>query len=245
MRRNVCQNICFFLILTVMLFSVCACARNMDIPVWENTAMVMTAGTADSTTEPVNWIYDKAVEDFLLPLEDYSWEREYPPEFIMIHFTSAVKENREAPYDETVVRQLFTDYEVSIHYIIDRDGVVKCYIPEDRAAWHAGIGEIPGEEKYTNTMNQYSIGIELMGIGSETDMEMYLPADEYRMLDESLIGFTEAQYQSLSLLVEDLCRRYGIAQDAAHVIGHDAYSAEKTDPGELFDWDRILPDTEE
>ena len=62
----------------------------------------------------------------------------------------------------------------------------------------------------------------------------------YGQLEESQLGFTDAQYDSLRALVTDLCERYRIPMDGAHVIGHDAYSPAKHDPGELFDWDRLL-----
>ena len=197
------------------------------------------AGIVSLPDTPVT-VYTEAVMDFLSPLGDYSWERKYDPEFVMIHFTSAVVEHRDDPYGEAYIRQLFTDYGVSTHYLIQRDGTVYCYIPEDRVAWHAGIGEWLDDPKYSNTMNEFAIGIELAAIGSGADMEKYLPDGTYETLEESLIGFTEAQYVALDGLVTDLCRRYGILRDAQHIIGHDAYSPEKNDPGELFSWDRIL-----
>ena len=77
-------------------------------------------------------------------------------------------------------------------------------------AWHAGKGVWQADEKYTNAMNQYAIGIEMVAIGSEEDMSIYLTEDEYNSLDESLIGYTETQYTALQGLVEtfslrDLC----------------------------------------
>jgi N-acetyl-anhydromuramyl-L-alanine amidase AmpD len=130
---------------------------------------------------------------------------------------------------------------VSIHYIIDRAGTVYCYIPEDRVAWHAGKGQWAGDEKYTDKMNFYAIGIELVGIGSAKDMSLYMTKENYNKLDKSLRGFTDAQYISLKALVEDICCRNGIPMDREHVIGHEDYSSRKKDPGELFDWDRLLP----
>ena len=189
--------------------------------------------------EPV-YVYPAAVEDYLLPLEDFSWEREYAPEFVMIHFTSAVMLNRNDPFNMELVRRTFVDYEVSIHYIVQRDGTVYCYIPENRAAWHAGKGEWAGDPKYTNAMNRYAIGIELVGIGSESDMSIYLSAAEYQALDDSFKGFTDQQYDTLKLLVADICSRNNISMDRDHVIGHEDYTDRKTDPGELFDWNRLL-----
>lgn len=187
-------------------------------------------------------VYSGAVEDYLLPVEEYSWEREHAPEFVMVHFTSAVVEHRDDPFNMDHIRQIFVDYDISIHYIIDREGVVRCYIPEDRVAWHAGKGEFANDPKYTNQMNQYAIGVEIAATGSQKDMELYMTAEEYAALDDAFKGFSDAQYEALKLLVADLCSRYDIPMDRDHVIGHQDYSPAKNDPGELFDWSRVLPE---
>lgn len=195
----------------------------------------------ESVTPVVNtYMYEGAIEDFLEPFDEYSWEREYAPEYVMIHFTSAVMLDSNNPYDMDAVRSIFEDYDISIHYILDRDGTVYCYIPETRVAWHAGIGTFADDEKYTNKMNFYAIGIELLAIGSANDMAQYLEPYQYKALADEHIGFTDAQYEALHALVSDLCLRYNIPMDTEHVIGHQAYSPSKNDPGELFDWSRLL-----
>lgn len=180
-----------------------------------------------------------ATEDFLLPLDDFSWEREFSAEYIMLHFTSAVKLSQTDPYNIDTVRNIFKDSEVSIHYIIDRSGSISCFIPEDRAAWHAGKGEYANDECLTNAMNKYSIGIELLAIGTQKEMAQYITKEEYNSLDSSLIGFTDEQYTALNALLSDICERNQIAFDKEHIIGHDMYNPQKSDPGELFDWSRI------
>ena len=200
---------------------------------------VPTEAPTTEPPEPVT-VYAGAVEELLLPLEDYSAERQYDPEYVMIHFTSAVVLDKEDPYDMDLIRGIFEDYKISIHYIIDRDGTVRCYIPEDRVAWHAGKGTWQDNEKYTNAMNQYAIGIEMVAMGSKDDMSMYLTEGEYDALDKALIGYTEEQYAALESLVADLCLRHNIPRDRQHIIGHEEYSESKTDPGELFDWNRII-----
>lgn len=199
-----------------------------------------------TTTEPPRiTVYPGAVEYYLGELgngHDFSWEQQYPPEYVMIHFCSAVVNHRDDPYNMEYVRQTFIDADVSIHYILDRDGTVYCYVPEDRTAWHAGKGEWLGDEKYTNKMNLYSIGIEVVGMGSMEDMSPYLHKSEYKALKKEWLGFTDAQYESLKLLVADICERNDIPLDRDHVIGHEEYSPKKNDPGELFDWSRIIPE---
>ena len=134
-----------------------------------------------------------AQKDYLLPLDQYSRAREKNPEFVMIHFTSAVVLSREDPYNMDLVRGIFEDYEVSVHYIIDRDGTVRCYIPENLVAYHAGKGTWDDNPDYTNRLNDYAIGIELVAIGSEKDMAQYLTESQYRQLDPNWIGFKEEQ----------------------------------------------------
>lgn len=180
-----------------------------------------------------------ATEDFMLPFDKFSWEREYPAEYVMIHFTSAVMTCPDDPYNISEVRKIFEDYEVSINYIIERDGTVRCYIPENRAAWHAGKGTFKGIEKLTDAMNRYSLGIELVAIGSQQDMSIYMTADDYAQLGCDK-GFTDEQYEALIPLVRDICERNGIPYTRDFVIGHSEYKTEKTDPGELFDWSKLF-----
>jgi N-acetyl-anhydromuramyl-L-alanine amidase AmpD len=91
-------------------------------------------------------------------------------------------------------------------------------------------------------LNFYSIGIELLAIGSKNDMAPYLLSDEYDSLNSELIGFTDKQYESLKALVSDISERHDtIIPNRSHIIGHDEYSYFRTDPGELFEWDRIIP----
>lgn len=196
--------------------------------------------TAPAETEPPILMYPGAIEDYLLPLEKFSWVTPYQPEYVMLHFTSAVMLAPEDPYEYAMNRQIFVDNKVSIHYLVDREGAVYCFIPEDRAAWHAGEGTFANDPKYTNKMNFHSIGIEIMGIGSYHDMAEYMDEEAYNALDPALIGFTDAQYEALRLLVADICQRYGIPMDRSHVIGHSDFAPDKTDPGELLDWERLL-----
>lgn len=205
-------------------------------------AVTVPATTAAPTQPPVVTVYANAVEDYLLPLETYSDVRLYAPEIVMLHFCSAVQLDESNPYDMDLVRSTFVDNEVSTHYIIERDGTVRCYIPEDRVAWHAGRGKWPRNEKYTNAMNRYAICIELVAMGSKNDMSLYMKDYEYDAMDQSLMGFTDEQYAALRALVSDLCARYNIPMDRDHIVGHQEYAKSKRDPGELFDWTQIVPD---
>lgn len=240
-------RVCGLLLSVLLLLNACESAENppyVAAPQQPFPPLQTTAPTHPQNASvpplPVT-VYPGAVEDFLLPLEEFSWERQVAPEFVMLHFTSAVVPHPEDPYNMGYIRDIFVEYDLSIHYIIGRDGTVYCYIPEDRVAWHAGAGQWRNDPKYTDNMNAYAIGIEVVAMGSQADMADYLTEEAYDALAGSLKGFTDAQYETLRTLVADICARNDIPMDRSHVIGHQEYSAAKTDPGELFDWSRLLP----
>ena len=224
----------------VMLCLFAGCGKEPVQPVVATTPPTTIQPTTEPT-EPPDIVYEDAVRDYLLPVEEFSWERKYKPECVLLHFTSAVMLDRNDPYNLDLIRQTFIDYDLSIHYIVDRDGTVYCYIPENVVSWHAGEGTWKNDEKYTNKLNYYAIGIEIVAMGSQADMAQYLTASEYYALDQDLMGYTDAQYESLRALVADICNRYDIPQTREYVLGHQDYSPTKNDPGELFDWSRILP----
>ncbi len=234
-----------FAFIIALLFAACGAEEvNTDVTAHvfaPDTSFVLAKEECEEVCETAAIEFSPLAKvQYLEPLEDFSWEREFAPEYVMIHFTSAVVLSKSDPYNMKSVRKIFEDSGVSIHYIIDRDGEIYCYIPETRAAWHAGKGTFAADGRLTNAMNKYSIGIELVAIGSARDMAQYLSANEYAALDKSLIGYTDAQYESLSLLVKDVCKRNQIAFDREHIIGHSEYKEQKSDPGELFDWARIF-----
>ena len=224
------------------------CQNKVEAPPETSTEPPVTEAvvTEPPPTEPPKpiTVYEGAIEDYLGEITDFSWEQEFPPEYVMIHFCSAVVNHFDDPYNYDYVRQTFTDAEVSIHYLVDRDGQIFCFIPEDRSAWHAGYGTWLDDEKYTNKMNKYSIGSELMGMGTYEEMSGYLHKWQYKKIPQEDLGFTDAQYEALADLVADVCRRHEIPLDRDHIIGHDEFSPKKRDPGELFDWSRIIPGLE-
>ena len=211
----------------------------------EITVETTQATTEATTAPPPVVVYPGATEYFLGQVTDFSWEQEFPPEYVMLHFCSAVVNHPDDPYNHEYVRQTFIDAEVSVHYMVDREGNIFCYIPEDRSAWHAGYGTWLDDEKYTNKMNKYSIGIEIMAIGTYEEMSGYLHKKDYNKLPEEYIGYTDAQYAALKDLVADICERNNIPLDREHIIGHQEFSPKKSDPGELFDWARIIPARDE
>ncbi len=103
---------------------------------------------------------------------------------------------------------------VSSHYLIGDDGGLYQLVSEQARAWHAGGSRWAG----ISDLNSWSIGIELDNNGHEP--------------------FSEAQIQSLLLLLEDITERQGIQQHL--VVGHgDIAPTNKDDPSVLFPWQRL------
>lgn len=107
---------------------------------------------------------------------------------------------------------------VSAHYCIDTNGDVTALVDEDKRAWHAGVSFWRGH----TDINARSIGIELVNPGHEYGYE----------------PFPEQQIAALIELAKDILSRYPI--EARNVVGHsDVAPTRKTDPGELFPWQRL------
>jgi N-acetyl-anhydromuramyl-L-alanine amidase AmpD len=175
-----------------------------------------------------------------LPLE-FSRPRNTKITHIMIHYISNASMNPRSPYEIKDVLSIFKQYGVSAHYLINREGDILQLVPENRIAFHAGKGSLPHFPQYTNKLNDYSIGIELLAIGTENEMLPIMCKDQYSMVNPSLIGFTSGQYNSLNTLLKDiLYRNHSVINDRKHVIGHDEYAPNrKFDPGSLFSWSKI------
>lgn len=107
---------------------------------------------------------------------------------------------------------------VSAHYLIEEDGRITCFVPEDKRAWHAGLSYWKG----ITDINSHSIGIELENKGH---------GDNYP-------EFPEAQIASLIDLGQDIMKRHNIQpQD---VLGHsDVAPGRKLDPGPSFPWYKL------
>jgi len=139
-------------------------------------------------------------------------ERKLPVSMVVLHYTGM----RSA--DEALERMCDPAAEVSAHYMIDEDGTVTQLVDDDKRAWHAGKSYWRGE----TDINSASIGIELVNPGHEFG---YRP-------------FPEPQMEALMPLLAHLVDRFDVPR--ANIVGHsDIAPARKTDPGELFDWERL------
>jgi N-acetyl-anhydromuramyl-L-alanine amidase AmpD len=116
------------------------------------------------------------------------------------------------------------DAGTSIHYWIGRDfGILYAMVPEEKAAGHAANPDkVPGVQDH----NYRSVGIEMY----QLDISMFKG-------DKSKLDFTDWQYDTVAMLVYDICHRLKIKRSM--VVGHaQINSVQRGDP-KNFDWDRF------
>jgi len=203
-----------------------------------NPLQLLAVSICIATTAPTN-------TDKLMPMDHSSARpRDAVVDAIVLHFSSDCVEHPDHPYDVERQIQIYTNAKVSANYLIDREGNIYRLVAENRTAWHAGKGSLPWN-KARASMNSSSIGIEMLAIGSADDMKLFMKPAAYEKLKKDhpeFIGFTDAEYASLNLLLEDILARHPqIKKDRFHIIGHEEWAgrARRTDPGELFDWTKI------
>jgi hypothetical protein len=116
------------------------------------------------------------------------------------------------------------DAGASAHYVLrSSDGEITQMVAEHDTAWHAGH----------SSTNARAVGIELEG---------YVESPER--------WYTDAAYTGLAALIADIAARQGVSLDRSHVIAHSEVPGCSsgrgggrschTDPGDGFDWDRLM-----
>lgn len=159
-------------------------------------------------------------------------------QFIMLHAISDAMANPKDPYQIDRIANIFREYGVDSHYVIDRTGTVYQFIKDEDIANHAGLGSWENKPQFKDNMNQYSIGIELMGIGTKEEMLSVLGIQANNEVNAKDRGYTNEQYEALNGLLLYLIREYSIS--AKNIITHQEYDpTRKWDPGILFNWNEI------
>jgi hypothetical protein len=117
---------------------------------------------------------------------------------------------------------------LSYHYLIDKDGTRTMLIDPDYIAWHGGDD------------NSRFIGISLVNLGNDIasiNLPDATPAEEWVKLASGQYGtwepYTAAQESTLVALVSELKAKY---PTVTYINGHEDNSAQKYDPGPLFNW---------
>ena len=139
-------------------------------------------------------------------------DRDLSVSMVVLHYTEM--ETAQVAID----RLCNPDAGVSAHYLISEAGEVTRLVAEDKRAWHAGVSFWRGHKD----VNSASIGIELDH-----------PGHRYGYRE-----FADAQIEALVPLLHRIVKTHDVPR--ANIVGHsDVAPARKTDPGELFPWDRL------
>ena len=132
--------------------------------------------------------------------------------YIIIHYTGMK--------NELLALNRLTDYKskVSAHYFIKKNGKILNLVPDLYEAWHAG----KSNWKNIQSLNRYSIGIEIQNSGHENFYEK----------------FSDKQINSVKELLQFLTKKYRI--NRKNILGHsDIAPNRKKDPGEKFPWKEL------
>ena len=132
--------------------------------------------------------------------------------FIIIHYTGMQSEI------ESIKRLKSVKSKVSCHYLINRKGLVRQMVDDNKVAWHAG----KSKWKTFRNLNEFSIGIELVNRGHEFGYQ----------------NFSSSQIATLIKLCNKLKKKYKVKKE--NFLGHsDIAPLRKLDPGEKFPWRRL------
>ena len=154
----------------------------------------------------------KQINKFKTSLSPNFSSRKKKIKYIIIHYTGMKS------LSDTLELFVSSTSKVSCHWLISRRGVLYKIVEENKVAWHAGVSYWKGEKN----LNSSSIGIELENKGHGRD---YKP-------------FTNSQLLALEKLIKRIKIEYNL--NSVDVIGHaDVAPLRKSDPGELFDWERL------
>src|SRR6266446_9525284 len=127
------------------------------------------------------------------------------PEAIVIHIMDGTLSGTAAWFNNSIDK-------VSAHYGIGKAGQVDHYVAETDTAFHAGVVDHPSCQLVIGTPalnpNYYTIGIEHEGFASD--------------------DWPEEQFNSSSLLIAEIARRWGIVIDREHIVAHHEIRASKT-----------------
>lgn len=184
---------------------------------------------------------------------------------IILHYT--------AGYLKGDIATLTTNH-VSVPFVIGRNGKIYNLFASKYCSFHLG----PGASGGNTAMSKSTIGIELSNIGPLKKIGNHLVStyrddDVYCSLDETdyythlpnayknynyFATFTNAQYESLILLLKFLTEKYNIPKTMVTlsdryskmtdsvftnyngIASHVNCRTDKTDIGPAFDWDRIV-----
>ena len=132
--------------------------------------------------------------------------------YIIVHYTGMK--------NQLSALNRLTNYKskVSAHYFVKKNGKILNLVPDLYEAWHAG----KSSWKNIQSLNRYSIGVEIQNSGHENSYEKY----------------SNKQINSVKKLLRFLTKRYRV--NCKNILGHsDIAPNRKKDPGEKFPWKKL------
>lgn len=193
-------------------------------------------------------------------------KRTHPIEAVIVHTTGDTDLDK-------ILRFYESPDGLQPHYVIDVDGVIRRIVMEDHIAWHCKID--PAEARlYQLGYSEWStwtwrydrpvhLGNEFPGYrfwradwaGMESPLELVTGSHpnsssigiELQQPDKPTADvFTDAQYDALTALLQDVHEREGVPLDRRHLLGHSDCSPMRRcnaaggwDPGQRFSWNRV------
>lgn len=139
----------------------------------------------------------------------------YRPEAVVIHIMEGSLAATDSWFRAVESR-------VSAHYGVGRGGEIHQYVGEADTAFHAGRVWKPvwPSLKPSVNPNLYTVGIEHEGKGESE--------------------WPDAMYDASTRLIADICTRWSIPIDRAHIVGHREIYARKTCPNHVVDFERLI-----
>lgn len=161
----------------------------------------------------------------------------FQPRWIVMHYTVVMG------FEECLKWFCDPEKQVSVHFVIGRDGEIAQLVNCDQKAWHCGQSHWQDLEG----INAYAIGIELVNAGKleqkENGIESWfgtpIPPEEIIWAQHANEDhrapwhqYTQAQIHSAQKLIQTLCQHYPIED----ILGHDQIApGRKVDPGPALD----------
>jgi len=180
--------------------------------------------------------------------------------YLVIHYTAG------ASLKSAVDTFLTPSRQASAHYVVGTTGdnyqIVQMVRDKD-VAYHAGCNVAKygcAKDEYKN-INSESIGIEVVNIGYDCSKSDSCKKDPNSLCTSNYFidgkdrwdgsnvcwqGYPQEQYDKLVALSAIIVKKYNIALDRDHIIGHvEVVQKGKVDPGPAFDLDKFVKDVAE
>lgn len=143
------------------------------------------------------------------------------PEAIVIHITEGTAASVDSWFRSPTSR-------VSAHYMVTQAGALHQYVREEDTAWHAGA-----------IVRPTWAGLKRTAAGARLNPNTYTIGIEHEAKTAST-PWSAAMYERSSLLLAELNIRWRIPLERATIIGHREIRADKTCPGSVVNFDRLI-----